>query len=154
MDVKELRTKIKEIVEPIIMDMGMSLEHVELTKMAGKVLLRIFIDKEGGITLDDCEQVSREIEAQLDVEDPIPCSYILEVSSPGIDRPLRNPADFKRFCGRMARVITSQPIENQTFFIGEIVEAGDSDVMLLLPKDRKVVIPYKDISRARLEVKF
>jgi ribosome maturation factor RimP len=154
MDVKELVIKIKEIIEPVIKDMGMSLEDVELTKMAGKVLLRIFIDKEGGVTLDDCEQVSREVEAQLDVEDPIPCSYILEVSSPGIDRPLRNPADFRRFCGKMARVVTSKPIENQTFFIGEIVRAGDIDIELLLPKDKRITIPYKDISRARLEVNF
>jgi ribosome maturation factor RimP len=150
MDVKELVTKIKEIIEPVIKDMGMSLEDVELTKMAGKVLLRIFIDKENGVTLDDCEQVSREVEAQLDVEDPIPSSYILEVSSPGIDRPLKKPADFKRFSGKMARVVTSRPIENQTFFIGEIVGAGDINIELLLPKGKKIIIPYKDISRARL----
>ncbi len=154
MDIKDLEIRVREIIEPVIRDMGMDLESIEMTKMARRFLLRIFIDKEGGVTIDDCERVSRDVEAVLDVEDLIPYSYTLEVSSPGLDRPLRNPADFKRFFGKTARVITSSPIENQTFFVGEISETGDEYVVLLLPKDRKVVIPYKDISRARLEVKF
>ncbi len=154
MNIKDLEIRVKELISPVISTMGMDLENVELVKMRGKFLLRVFIEKEGGVTLDDCESISREIEAMLDVEDPIPCSYTLEVSSPGLDRPLRNPEDFKRFSGRMARVITSKPIENQTFFVGEIVKAGDVDIVVLLPKDRKVTIPYEDISRARLEVKF
>lgn len=154
MNTKDLEIRVREIVEPVIRDMRMDIEDIKLTKMGRKVLLRVFIEKEGGVTLDDCGRVSREIEAVLDVEDPIPYSYILEVSSPGLDRPLKNPADFKRFSGRTARVITSRPIENQTFFVGEIVEAGDVDIVVLLPNDKKVVIPYEDISRARLEVKF
>jgi len=154
MNTKDLEIKVKKIVEPVINAVGMGLDSIELSRMAKKLLLRVFIEKEGGVTLDDCERVSREIEAVLDVEDPIPFSYILEVSSPGLDRPLRGPADFKRFSGRTARVVTSRQIENQTFFIGEILEAGDVEIVLLLPKNRKVVIPYEDISRARLEVKF
>jgi ribosome maturation factor RimP len=152
MDIKGLETRVKELIQPVIHAMGIALDYVEMTKMRGKYLVRIYIEKEGGITLDDCESVSREIEAVLDVEDPIPQSYTLEVSSPGLNRPLRNPEDFKRFTGRTARVTTSRPIENQTFFIGEIVNAGEVDVVLLLPKDRKVTIPHDDISRARLEV--
>jgi len=153
MDVNELRTRIKELIEPIITDMQIELDNIELIKMGNKLFLRIFIDKEGGVTIDDCERVSREVEAQLDVEDPVPSSYILEVSSPGLDRPLKKPEDFKRFCGKAVRVITSAPIENQTFFVGEMIEAGDTEILLLLPKDKKVTIPYKNISRARLEVR-
>lgn len=149
-----MKARIKKLIEPVVNNMGVTLEDIELTRMGGKFLLRIFIDKAGGVTLNDCEQVSREVEAHLDVEDPIPYSYILEVSSPGMDRPLKKQEDFKRFCGRMARIVISHPIENQTFFIGEILETGDSEMVLLLPKDRKVTIPYKDISRARLEVEF
>jgi ribosome maturation factor RimP len=74
------------------------------------------------------------------------------VSSPGLDRPLRNSADFKKFTGKMVRVVTSRPVENQTFFIGEIIEAGDDGVVLRLPKNKRVALPHKDISRARLEV--
>jgi ribosome maturation factor RimP len=152
MDIQGLTDKIKEIVEPVISSMGLCLEDIELVKMGKRLILRVFIDKEGGVTLGDCEEVSREIEAQLDVEDPIPCSYTLEVSSPGLDRPLKKPQDFKRFCGRKIRVVTVVPIERQTFFIGEIIEAGDNEMVLLLPKDRRVTLEYKNISRARLEV--
>ncbi len=142
--------KVKEIIEPVIKGLGVALEDMELRKMGRRVFLRVIIDKEGGVTIDNCEQVSREIEAQLDVEDPIPYPYTLEVSSPGLDRPLKTPGNFKRFCGKTVRIVTSAPVENQTFFIGEIIEAGDTEVILLLSKDKKINIQYKDIVRARL----
>jgi ribosome maturation factor RimP len=154
MNIKELEARVKDLLMPVVHDMGIGLEYVEMKKMGGKFLVRVFIDKEESITLDDCERASREIEAVLDVEDPIPYSYTLEVSSPGLDRPLRNPEDFKRFSGKVARVTTLQPIEKQTFFIGEIESAGDDDVVLLLPKNKRVTISHKIISKARLEVTF
>jgi ribosome maturation factor RimP len=152
MERREMEEKVKEVIDPVIRDMGLALDYLELSQMRKRFLLKVFIEKKGGITLDDCEKVSREIEAVLDVEDPIPYSYTLEVSSPGLDRPLRNPADFKRFTGKMVRVVTSRPVENQTFFIGEIIEAGDDGVVLRLPKNKRVALPHEDISRARLEV--
>lgn len=154
MDLESLKMKVEGLISPLINGMGMEIDHIEIARTRGKVLLRIFIDKEGGVTLDDCEKASREIEALLDVEDPIACSYTLEVSSPGLDRPLRKVEDFKKYTGRIARVITHNPIEKETFFIGEIIEAGDTDIVLLLQKDRTVSIPYREISRARLEVIF
>ena len=154
MNMETMEAKVKEIIEPVIKGLGAALEDIELRKMGRRVFLRVIIDKEGGVTIDNCEQVSREIEAQLDVEDPIPYPYTLEVSSPGLDRPLKTPGDFKRFCGKTARIVTSAPVENQTFFIGEIIEAGDTDVTLLLSKDKKINIQYKDMVRARLEVEF
>ena len=150
MNMETMGAKVKEIIEPVIKGLGVALEDMELRKMGRRVFLRVIIDKEGGVTIDNCEQVSREIEAQLDVEDPIPYPYTLEVSSPGLDRPLKTPGDFKRFCGKTVRIVTSAPVENQTFFIGEIIEAGDTEVMLLLSKDKKINIQYKDIVRARL----
>ncbi|MBI5664854.1 MAG: ribosome maturation factor RimP [Nitrospirae bacterium] len=147
-----IKEKVKGIIEPVINSIDIELDDIELSKMRGKFLLRVFIDKEGGVSIDDCEHVSREVEAILDVEDPIPSSYVLEVSSPGLDRPLRGPKDFKRFTGRNARVVAIQPVDNQTFFIGKIAEAGDSEIMLLLPQDKQVTIAYKNISKARLEV--
>ncbi|MDH3259071.1 MAG: ribosome maturation factor RimP [Deltaproteobacteria bacterium] len=152
MDLAAITEKVREIIGPLINALGMELEDMELTKMKGKALLRVFIDKEGGVTIDDCEHASREIEAVLDVEDPIPCSYVLEVSSPGLDRPLKGPKDFKRFAGRHVRVITREPIGKQTFFIGKIAEAGEDGIVLLLPENQEVIIPYRTISRARLEV--
>lgn len=152
MSLDSIRDRVREIIGPVIQVLGMELDDLALSRMKGKALLRVFIDKEEGVTIDDCERVSREIEAILDVEDPIPFSYVLEVSSPGLDRPLRSPRDFRRFRGSMARVVTQEVIDNQSFFIGKIAEAGDDAIVLLMPGDKSVTIPYASISRARLEV--
>ena len=152
MSLNELIVKVTDLIEPVIESLGIELDELEFKRMKGKALLRVFIDREGGVTIDDCERVSREIEAVLDVEDPIPYSYVLEVSSPGLDRPLRKPEDFRKYSGSRARVITIDPIEKQNFFVGQIVEAGDSDIRILLQKDRTITIPYENISKARLEV--
>jgi ribosome maturation factor RimP len=149
-----LEDKIREIIEPAINALGIELDNIELNKMRGKALLRIYIDREEGITIDDCTLVSREVETLLDVEDPIPYSYVLEVSSPGLDRPLRNIRDFVRFSGRNVRVITKEPIDKQTFFVGQLAEADDNEIVLLLPKDKTITIDHKNISKARLEVEF
>ena len=115
-------------------------------------MLRVFIDKDGGVNLDDCANISREIGTVLDVEDQIPYEYTLEVSSPGLDRALKKPEDFRKVIGKTARVVTSSPIDDQTFFVGVISEAGDTGLVMLLPKDKKVTMQYADISQARLEV--
>jgi ribosome maturation factor RimP len=152
MKIEELRTTLKGLIDPVVRAAGVELYDLEVGRMKGKILLRVYIDREVGVTIDDCEAVSREIEAMLDVEDPIPTSYVLEVSSPGLDRPLKKPKDFKRFSGKKVRLVTREPIEKQNFFVGEIELATDDTVVLLLPRDRKIAIPYDNISRARLEV--
>jgi len=151
-NIEELRHKIRIIIEPVINAEGMELYDIEFNRMRGKGLLRVFIEKEGGVTIDDCERISREIEAALDVEDPIPFSYVLEVSSPGLDRPLRNLEDFNKYSGNTVRVITLEAIDDQTFFIGTIEKVENDEISLLLPKNRHVIIPFKNISKARLEV--
>ncbi len=140
------------MIEPLISELGVELEDIELNRLKNRFLLRIYIDKDGGVTIGDCERVSREIEAILDVEDPIPGSYILEVSSPGLDRPLKRPKDFIRFSGKKVRIVTGEPIEGQTFFMGRIIEADEDRVVVSLTKEREVSIPYGLISMARLEV--
>lgn len=152
MKIEELRITLKGLIDPVVRAAGVELYDLEVGRMKGKILLRVYIDREGGVTIDNCEAVSREIEAMLDVEDPIPTSYVLEVSSPGLDRPLKKPKDFKRFSGKKVRLVTREPIEKQNFFVGEIELATDDAVVLLLPRDRKIAIPYDNISRARLEV--
>jgi len=154
MGTEEIKTRITEIIEPVINSLGIELDSVEFSRMGGRGLLRVFIEKESGVTLGDCELVSREVEAVLDVEDPVPYAYVLEVSSPGLDRPLRQPKDFRKFAGKTARVVTLEPIDNQTFFVGRIEAAGDQEISLLLPDDKKIVIPYENISKARLEVEI
>ncbi len=154
MKLEELEDKIREIIEPVISSMGIELVDAELNKMKSKALLRVYIDKENGVNIDDCQQVSREIEGVLDVEDPIPYSYVLEVSSPGLDRPLKKTADFKKYAGSAVRVVIREPVDKQTVFIGKLESAGDSEIVLELNKDGKVTIPYENISRARLEVEI
>jgi len=100
MKLEELAGKIRELIEPAIDSMGVELDDMELGRMKGKILLRVYIEKQGGVSIDDCEKVSREIATVLDVEDPVPGAYVLEVSSPGLDRPLRKPRDFIRFSGK------------------------------------------------------
>ncbi len=151
-NLEDIKEKVRVVIEPVINSLGIDLDFIELNQMKGKALLRVFIDKANGINIDDCEKVSREVEAVLDVEDPIPYSYVLEVSSPGLDRPLHGVQDFKRFAGENIRVVIQEPIDEQTFFVGKIVEAGDDRVVLVLPTNKEVIIPYSNISRARLEV--
>ena len=150
--IDDLKDEIRKVIEPVISALGIEIDDIEFGQMKGRSLLRVFIDKDGGVTIADCERVSRDIEAVLDVEDPIPYSYVLEVSSPGLDRPLRSREDFKRYSGRIARIVTLDPIENQNVFVGKLVEAGDIDVALLLENNKKVAINYDNISRAKLEV--
>jgi len=151
-NIDELGDKIKKIIEPVINTGGIELYDIEFNRMRGKGLLRVFIEKEDGVTIEDCGRISREIEAVLDVEDPIPFSYVLEVSSPGLDRPLKKLEDFNRYSGNMVRVTTLEPVDNQTFFIGTIDKVENDEISLLLPKNRQVIIPFKNISKARLEV--
>jgi len=119
-----------------------------------KWLLRIYIDREAGVTLEDCEMVSRDLSAVLDVEDFIPHEYTLEVSSPGLDRTLHTPEHFKRFIGSGVRVKTFLPINGEKVFHGELAGMKDSIVKLMLEGDKVMEIPLGDISKASLEVKF
>lgn len=154
MKIEDLKDKVRGIIEPVINSLGIELEDLEVNKMKGKALLRVFIEKEGGITIDDCESVSREIAAILDVEDPVPYSYVLEVSSPGLDRPLKEPRHFIRYAGKTVRVVTHKPVDKETFFVGKLLNADDKEIVILLEKDRKITVPYENISKARLEVEI
>lgn len=115
--------------------------------------MRITIDSEHGITLDDCEYFSKSFGALLDVEDPVRGPYTLEVSSPGLDRPLRSPGDFEKNIGRLARVITIDKIDNQNFFVGRITGIHGTLITLSV-HDREIGIPFENISKARLEIEL
>jgi ribosome maturation factor RimP len=152
MGTSELAVKVRDIIEPVINSLDIALDRIALGKANRGYILRVFIDKEEGVTIDDCEKVSREIEAILDVEDPMPGAYVLEVSSPGLNRPLNGADDFRKHSGKTARVIIKEPIDKQTFYVGKIIRSDDNEIVLLLPKDREVTIPIDIISKARLEV--
>jgi ribosome maturation factor RimP len=126
----------------------------------GKVV-RVFIDRPGpaatpeeSVSIEDCEQVSREIGTILDVEDPLPFAYTLEVSSPGLDRPLRGEQDYRRFAGRLAKIVVSEAVDNQKAFEGRLRGVEDRTVLLEGPKGRMHRLPLRLITRARLDVEF
>ena len=150
----DLRQKIFEMAGSIASDFGVAILEVELAGGARRPTVKIVIDKEGGVSLDDCAHVSRALSALLDVEDPIRSRYVLEVSSPGLDRPLRKPADFEQSVGKLARVITKEPLDNQSFFVGRITAVREGLVFLSIERKGELGIPLDRISKARLEVEL
>jgi len=132
---------------------GLDLVHVEFEGRGSSSILRIYIDSPTGVTVSDCAQVSRQAGVLLDVEDLIPGKYVLEVSSPGIERPLFTPEDYLRFKGREIRVTTRDKIENRRKFNGVIVDFLD-EILNLDCEGQLIRIPFSNIRKAHLVYKF
>ena len=148
----DLRQKVSRFAEQVADEQGVELFDIELLGK-GKLLVRTIIDKKDGITLDDCERFSKSFAAVIDVEDLIHGPYTLEVSSPGIERPLRNIDDFIKNKGKLARIVTKEKIADQKFFIGRIMEISGNSITLLV-NDHEIVIAFDEISKARLEIEL
>ncbi|GBC89083.1 Ribosome maturation factor RimP [bacterium HR13] len=149
---KSIVEKVKELAEPIIKNLGFKLFDVEFKPERGWVL-RVILDKEGGITVNDCEEVSKRLSALLDVEDIIPTSYILEVSSPGLTRELTKPEHYEFFKGRLIRAVLRDALEGKRELKGYIVDVKEG-ILQLREKDsnRVLHIPLSIIARAHLEI--
>jgi ribosome maturation factor RimP len=151
----DMTDRIQELLEPILASLGLSLWDMEFQKHGPSWLLKVYIDREGtGVTLDDCETVSRDLGATLDVEDIIPHAYTLEVSSPGLDRKLSRPEHFVRFAGSNVRVKTYQLQNGQKVFQGRLLGLDNDLVKVELESGAIVEIPVADIAKASLEVEF
>jgi len=146
--------RVTEITRPILDSMGLELVEVVYSSGGQKGLLRVFIDKKEGVTLEDCTRVSEYLSHALDVEDPIPVSYTLEVSSPGLDRPLKRREDFVRSLGKLVKVKTLEPIDKDRSLIGRLSAIEETGIRMLLTNGRLVLIPFDKIASARLEVEF
>jgi ribosome maturation factor RimP len=144
-----LRDQLSELLGPVVADLGYELWELEFAPRAGGGLLRLYIDSADGITLDDCERVSRAVSDKLDKDDPIAGRYTLEVSSPGLDRVLRTREHFARYAGEQVRLEMMRPIDGRKRFSGRLTEVGESDITLEL-EGGKVNLPIDDIHRARL----
>src|SRR5690348_7315317 len=144
-----MRETLLKLLEPAIEALGYELVELEFPPQ----LLRIYIDREGGVTVDDCEAVSRQVSAVLDVEDPIPGAYTLEVSSPGLDRPLRKEADFVRFAGEQVKLELALPKDGRRRYTGTLkgCKAGEVTVEV---DGVEHTLPLADIGKARLVPKF
>jgi ribosome maturation factor RimP len=137
-----------ELLEPAVAAMGFELADLD-AHFGRRGLLRLYIDRPGGVTLDDCQRVSEQVGAFLDVEDPLPGSYVLEVSSPGFDRRLRTLAHFERFSGEQVRIELRDAREGRRNFVGRL--AGVEGSTVLLEMDGEVWrLPLSDIATARL----
>ena len=124
-------TEISELLAPTVAALGLELLGVEFAPTGNSAMLRLFIDAPGRpVDIEDCERVSREVSAQLDVEDPIASQYTLEVSSPGIDRPLFTPAQFGRFVGEEAKLTLRVPVDGRRRFQARILGVEGDDVLL------------------------
>jgi ribosome maturation factor RimP len=146
---KDIIKQVEALAEPLCDSEGLELVHVEYQREPGGRILRVYIDRAGGVTLDDCVNVSRQLNDLLDVYLNDIGSYNLEVTSPGPERPLSRLQDYKRFKGRKAKIKTWQPVNDQKNFTGIILGVAAEQIKLSL-NEKTVVIPFGDISRARL----
>jgi ribosome maturation factor RimP len=147
-----IKKKVFMFAEQVADEQGVEIFDIELLGN-GKLLLRVRIDREGGVTLDDCENFSRAFGALLDVEDIFHGRYNLEVSSPGIDRPLRSLQEFEKHKGKLARIVTVEKINNQNLFTGRI-SAVSGNFVKLLENNQEIDIPFDRISKAKLEIEI
>ena len=152
---------IRVIADRVARSHGLEVWDIVSRRETTGQVVRVYIDRPGpaatpeeSVSIEDCEQVSREIGTILDVEDPLPFTYTLEVSSPGLDRPLRSGDDYRRFAGRLAKIVVSEAVDNQTAFEGRLRGVEGDAVLLEGPKGRVHRLPMRLITRGRLEVEF
>lgn len=153
------RAELRQLLEPGVNALGFELVDVELTGSGHNSTLRVYIDAPGGVSVEDCADVSEQLSAILDVEDPLPSSYLLEVSSPGLDRPLVKREDFQRFAGESVKIRIHQPLEGRKNFTGRILAVEGEQVVLELDpavggKPGRIALSIDEIDRARLVPKF
>ena len=140
------------MAQPIADRMGLELVDVELEGQGVRTVLRILVDREGGVSVEDCARLSERLSRQLDVEDLFYHRYTLEVASPGLDRPLRRTGDFDRFAGRLVEITTVSEISGQRHFTGRLRGIVAGRVVVDLGRGREAHIPLEEIAQARLRV--
>jgi ribosome maturation factor RimP len=141
--------RVEGLTLPIAAECGVELVDIEYVKEGAHWYLRIYIDKDGGVTVDDCEAVSLRLSRRLDEADPVSRSYILEVSSPGLERPLKKPADFVRYRGRAVTVTTFAPAGGKKLFSGTLQGLIDDQIVLNVDGE-ELLIPRIQVSQVRL----
>jgi ribosome maturation factor RimP len=146
-------------VQPILDSMQLELVDIEFVRTGKDAVLRLFIDKDGGVSLEDCAGLSRELSAILDVEEVVPVNYTLEVSSPGLDRPLKKEQDYERYAGRLVKVRTYEPFPDDAgnkrkTFLGTLEGLVDGSVRITLKEGQAASIPLERVAKANLEFEF
>jgi ribosome maturation factor RimP len=145
---------LRQAVEPLLAAQGMSLVDLQWSRRGRRWVLALFIEHEGGVTLDDCARISRQVGERIEVDNLIDHAYTLEVSSPGLDRPLRTLADFERFHEHLVRIVTTTPIQGRSTVVGRLKGVEGQTVVVEAKRVGMVPIPMTQIKHARLEVEF
>ncbi|MGA2517230.1 MAG: ribosome maturation factor RimP [Thermodesulfobacteriota bacterium] len=148
---KVIVDRVRAIADPIVSDEGMELVDVEYRRESRGWVLRLYLDKEGGVTLDDCTRISQEVGRSLDVEDFIQIPYALEVSSPGLSRPLKTEKDFMKYCHSLIKVKTLDPIQNRRQFKGRLLGVSANQIEMEV-EGEIFRIPLSNMTKANLEV--
>lgn len=147
----------EELVTPILDDMGLELVDIEFVKEGKNWFLRIFIDQDDGLDIEECGKVSERLSEKLDALDPIPQAYFLEVSSPGVERPLKKEKDIEKAVGKNIHVKLYEPIEGEKAFEGELLHFDGNELQIKIKvktKSKTVTIPYDKVASTRLAVSF
>ena len=146
---------VRAVAERVTLSGGFELVDVEAKRGREGYVVRLYVDKQGGIGLDDLQSVSEEVSAILDAEDPIESAYTLEVSSPGLDRPLKREEDYQRFSGRLCRLSSYEPVAGRRHWTGRLLGVAEGLVAVRLEQEGvDCRIPLSKIAHARLEVEF
>ncbi len=153
--------QVRSVAGRVAASYGLEIFDVQFRREAPGMILRVRIDRPGpaasaeeSVSVEDCARVSRDLSAVLDVEDVVPTAYTLEVSSPGLDRPLRRPDDYRRFAGRRAKVVMRERVDGQGFFKGRLGGVDGAEVVIEADDGRTHLVPLNLIARANLEVEF
>ncbi len=149
----KIAEQVWQFAEPLVQEQGCSLWDVEYVREGGEWFLRLYIDKEGGVDINDCEAVSRAVDPVLDEKDPIPESYRFEVCSAGLERALKRPSDFERFMGEAVLVKLYTPFEGQKEFAGHLASYCDGDVGVTV-RGREYTFKKAEVALVRLRVEF
>ena len=152
-DARTVARNVESLTEPVLQEMGMELVDVEYLVDRGRWVVRVYIDKPGGVTVDDCAQVSREIGVLIDVKELVPGKYVLEVSSPGLNRLLRKKKDFDRAKGKKVKIRLKEPIKGRSNFTGFLVRR-EGEVLYLEVDSHEEMIPFQRIEKAKLVYEF
>ena len=151
---ENLSQHVSEAIKPFLDARGFEFVELQLQPHKGRWLVRLFVDHQGGISLEDCRSLSFEIGQLLEVENLIPASYVLEVSSPGLDRPLKNLRDFRRQCQRMVTVFLHAPYLDKARYTGRVAAVTESHLFLYTDTDTPLPIPFQSIDHGVVELEF
>jgi len=153
-ETKRIANEVSDLAEPLLREFGLEMVDIEFQFERGRWILRVFMDREGGVTVDDCSNVSRELGHLVDAESIIDYPYVLEISSPGLNRPLRKENDFIRSIGKMVKLKMSTPINRRRNFTGRLANVTEGMISLLVDDNNLVELPLKEIDKARLKYEF